>query len=836
MKQLITGIIILLGSVGYAQCKVCYSLEEAKKAPKLVEELHLTNSPLVLIDTSFNQFSSLRVLNLSYNPIMEVTPGSSIPSLKELNLSHASYNPWKIGAIGSAFPNLEQLDMSNNQLSFIWSGLQSLHRLIRLDVSDNHLIDIPVEMMYLSNLKELNLSKNEIELQANELGALWSLEKLDISENSGLSTNNLILSISESKKLKDLSLDGDELTPRSIQLLSQMKLERLELADVDKPSQIDFTRFSNIKTVALTHSPNWLSPQNAKQFNTISKLELTNSGVPAGLDKLRSLSVLVVSTMNQWQISELYPLKKLSVLDVSNSNFKEEQIARLRLELPNTQIITGTDDVSANMISNKVEPIIAIPAKEFVIPADAAISLTEKNVTLAIPENAFLDSLGNTYSGKVTVSLTVYDDPIQTALAGIPMTFIQNSKQEIFASNGMLRFEARGENKEILKPDPANLIQASIGNLQPQNPGGLYSFDPQTSQWNTISDTVNSTNANASLQDAIDSINRLDLKHLVPRTYNDRIFAVYPKFSRFDRTEISLFSEFVSALPASMVVTHNRTNAVGKLMTKQTWVIDTIVGKEMKQQLKVMKKETKGWYAKRSKKRGGSMKFIPRLMNQLSIEPDPAHDNYRLHFMYRDSAVSLPIALAGTTNRKIQRNTQKFQSAVKQARTSDQKEEQNYKNTLDEQLELAEKTVRQRLIAAEIARINQLRFGITQQPAPNQLNFGLSIFGLINCDFFQRQRPDFNVTARSKLKDQDGKLHKVPESVISIDPKMNFYMETLAGSKIRCFKSTILVFDFGDKKIGVSKPQKRDGTVSEIILIDITDKTPAEISQTILSI
>jgi Leucine-rich repeat (LRR) protein len=836
MKQFITGIILLLGSVVNAQCKVCYSLEEAKKFPKQVEELHLTNSPLVLIDTSFNQFTSLRVLNLSYNPIMEVTANTSIPSLKELNLSHASYNPWKIGAIGKAFPNLEQLDLSSNQLSFIWSGLQSLHRLIRLDVSNNHLIDIPVEMMYLSNLKELNLSKNEIKLQANELGALWSLEKLDISENSGLSTNNLVISIAESKQLRDLSIDGDELTPKSVQMLSQMKLERLELTDISKPSQIDFTRFSNIKTLALTRSPNWLSPQNSKQFNTISKLELTNSGVPAGLDKLKSLSVLVVGNVNDWQITELYPLKKLSVLDISNTNFKEEQISRLRLELPNTQIITGTSDVSENMISNKVEPIITIPAKEFVIPSNAATTLTEKNVTLAIPENAFLDSLGNTYTGKVSISLTVYDDPIQTALAGIPMTFVQNSKQEIFASNGMLRFEARGENKELLKPDPANLIQASIGNLQPQNPGGLYAFDPQTAQWKTISDTVNSTNSNASLQDAIDSINRLDLKHLVPRTYNDRIFAIYPKFSRFDRTQLSLFSEFVPALSQSIVVTHNRTNAVGKLMTKQTWVVDTIVSKEMKQQLKVMKKETKGWYAKRSKKKGSSMKFIPRLMNQLSIEPDPAHDNYRLHFMYRDSAVSLPVALAGTTNQKIQRKTQKFQSSIKYALVSDQKEEKNYLKTLDEQLELAEETIRQKLIAAEIARINQLRFGINQQPAPNRLNFGLSIFGLINCDFFQRQRPDFNVTASAKLKDQNGKSHKVPESVISIDPKMNFYMETQASSKIRCFKSTILVFDFGDKKIGVSKPQKRDGTVSEIILIDITDKTPGEISQTILSI
>ena len=590
MKQLITPIaIFFFGSLASAQCKVCYSLEEAKKTPHQVKELHLTNSPLTVIDTNFNQFTTLEVLDLSYNLILEVSEGVSIQSLKELNLAHASYNPWKIGSIGKAFPNLEALDLSSNQLSFIWSGLQSLYNLKRLDISDNNLIDIPVEMMYLSNLKELNVSKNEIKLRANELGALWLLEKLDISDNSGLSTNNLILSISESKKLNDLSIDGDELTPKSIQLLSNMNLERLELADIQKPSGIDFTRFPAIRKVALTHSPNWLSPETIKQFDNVEEIELNNSSIAPGMEKLKSLNVLVLNNIDQAQIPKLYPLKNLGILNVSNTNFSKEQIAKLKLELPTTQIITGTTDATENMISNKVEPIIQIPAKEVILQSDVSSTITEKNVSLSIPENAFLDQQGNLYQGKVTVSLTVYDDAIQTALAGIPMAFTDNNRQELFASNGMLKFEAKGENNETLQPNPANLIQASVGNLQPQNPGGLYAFNPQTSQWNTISNTVNTTNANAQLQRAIDSINRLDLKNLVPRVYNDRIFAIYPKFSRLDRTEISLYSQYIPSQPNGVAVTQNRSNALGRLMTKQKWVIDTLVSKDMKGQLKVMK-------------------------------------------------------------------------------------------------------------------------------------------------------------------------------------------------------------------------------------------------------
>lgn len=837
MKQLITGILIFLsGSIANAQCKICYSLEEAKKAPRQVKELHLTNSPLAAIDTTFNQFTALEVLDLSYSPIMEVSEGVSIPSLKELNLAHASYNPWKIGSIGKAFPNLGQLDLSSNQLSFIWSGLQSLSGLVRLDISDNNLIDIPVEMMYLSNLKELILSNNEITLQGNELGALWSLEKLDISDNSGLSTNNLVVSIAESKKLKDLSINGDQLTPKSIQLLSNMNLERLELSDVQKPAGIDFTRFPSIRKVVLTHSSNWLSPETTKEFDVVSEIELTASFIPPGIEKLKSLSVLVLNAIDQAQIPKLYSLKKLHILDVSKTGFTKEQLAKLRQELPTTRIITGNaEEVTEEMITNKVAPIIQIPAKHISVQSDVASTVSEKNVSLAIPGNAFLDSEGKLYKGKVSVALTVYDDAIQTALAGIPMAFSDNNQQELFASNGMLKFEAKGENNEVLQPNPENLIQASVGNLQPQNPGGLYAFDPQTSQWNTISTSVNTSNTNARLQRAIDSINRLDLKNLVPRVYNDRIFALYPKFSRWDRTEISLFSQFIPAQPNGVAVTHNRSNALGKLMTKQKWVIDTIVNKEMKKQLKVMKKETNAWHHKKFKNRD-SKKFIPRLINRLTIEPDPGHDNYRLNFRYRDSLVSLPVALAGNSNKQIQRNTQKFHSGVKQAKTIDNKEEQKYQNSLKEQVKRAENSLRERLIAIETARIINPQAATNWLLNPNQLNFGLVNFGLINCDFFQRNKPDYSIFAANKLKDQNGNAHQVPETVISIDPTMNFYMETASKQGIRCFKSTILVFNLGEKKIGVSKPQKGKSTVSDIFLIDITDKNPAEISQAILSI
>ena len=346
MKQLITGIVLFSSALyAHAQCKVCYSVTEARIDPRQVRELHLTNGPLAVIDTSFNQFTSLEVLDLAYNPVMEISAGVSLPSLKELHLSHTSYNPWKIGDIGKAFPLLESLDLSSNQLSFIWSGLQSLQNLVRLNVSDNQLITVPVEMMYLSKLKELNISKNQIRLQSNELGSLWTLEKLDISQNEGLGTTNLILSICESKHLKDLAIDGNGLNPKSMQQLAQMKLERLELVDMKESSNVDFTRFSSIKTVALTHAPSWFSPENSKQFDNVAELELTEATIPAGLDKLKSLRTLVLNATNEAQLPLLYPLKKLEILNVTNTSVSKDQLAQLKKALPNTRIAAGRPSI-----------------------------------------------------------------------------------------------------------------------------------------------------------------------------------------------------------------------------------------------------------------------------------------------------------------------------------------------------------------------------------------------------------------------------------------------------------------------------------------------------------
>ncbi|MNK02286.1 Leucine Rich repeats (2 copies) [compost metagenome] len=833
MKQLITGIVLILGNYLHAQCKICYSLEDASKSPREVEELHLSNAAFAVIDTSFNQFTSLHVLNLAFSPVMEVADKTSIPSLKKLNLSNCSYNPWKIGAIGKAFPNLEELDLSSNNLCFIWSGLQSLYQLIRLDVSNNQLINIPVEMMYLSKLKELNLSQNDIKLQANELGALWALERLDITSNPGLSTNNLVLSIAENKQLKDLSLDGDLLTSSSIQQLSQMKLDRLEMARVNEPSKVDFTRFPTTRNLSMIRSSDWLSAENSSQFDQISKLELTNSPVPAALPKLKSLNTLVLNQIEESQIPLLYPLKKLGILDISNTDFTKSQIAQLKRELPDTKILCSTPDVTENMRSNNVSPLIEIPAKKVSIQSGELSVVNEKNVSLTIPKNAFLDKNGTLYNGKVNVELTVYDDAIQTALAGIPMTFNENGQEEIFASNGMLRFEAKGENGEELQPNPSNVIQASLGNLQPQNPGGLYAFNATTAQWTTISDTVSTSNLNARILRATDSINQLDLKNLVPRVYNDRLFSILPHFSRLDRTEITLYSKFIPSQENKNVVTHNRSNASGRAMTQQTWVIDTIVSPEMKKQLKVMKKETRAWHNKKFKD-NTARRFIPRLMNRLDIAADPSRDNYRLTFYYRDSLVSLPVALSGISNKQIQKNTLKFQAAIKQAALKDRKERLAYEKSVEEQLKTAEKNIRENLIIITIARLQQPQTGFWG--APNQLNFGLTTFGLVNCDFFMRRTPEYVVNVSNTLKDQHGEEYPLPNSIISVDPLQNYYMETSSNFPVSCFRSTYLVFDLGKKKLGISRPQEGQAKVKEITVIDITDKKPEEISKAILSI
>ncbi|XP_038074856.1 leucine-rich repeat serine/threonine-protein kinase 1-like [Patiria miniata] len=133
--------------------------------------------------------SSLMVLNLSYNKIIHIPPGiSTAKSLKKLNVSNN-----RLSELPAAWDcPLKRLDASNNKIGKVPDMHEYWNRsLTNLNLSCNHLTEIPWTVCQLTLLVKLNLSGNKItELPPTDYWNIYSLRELLLADNCFEFTEN----------------------------------------------------------------------------------------------------------------------------------------------------------------------------------------------------------------------------------------------------------------------------------------------------------------------------------------------------------------------------------------------------------------------------------------------------------------------------------------------------------------------------------------------------------------------------------------------------------------------------------------------------------------------
>ena len=116
-----------------------------------------------------------------------------------------------------------------------------------------------------------------------------------------------------------------------------------------------------------------------------------------------------------------------------------------------------------------------------------------------IPQNAFVDSTGNTVSGEVRLTYREFSNPVDLFLAGIPMAYDSAGVDHIFVTAGMLEINAfKGE--LTLYPDPKNRIRVEMTSFDADPGFNLYSLDTLNGKWKYIGKdrVVSTTYADAS--------------------------------------------------------------------------------------------------------------------------------------------------------------------------------------------------------------------------------------------------------------------------------------------------------------------------------------------------
>jgi len=219
-----------------------------------------------------------------------------------------------------------------------------------LDLSENNLVELPVEILHLKNLEDIDLEANP-NLNLGE--ALHLLSQLKHLKSLGLGRNKLSdipTYIAALKNLDDLSLEDNEFTdiPATIKKLHIKslflygdKMETLHLKKGDLADLTDinlcvnkFTIFPtqlsvlpNLKQITIWHNKIRFIPRAISQFKQLDSLELDNnelSKLPpeiALLKKLHHLSIRFNHLKSQ-DIKEVYRITSLTGLDLEGNNIE----------------------------------------------------------------------------------------------------------------------------------------------------------------------------------------------------------------------------------------------------------------------------------------------------------------------------------------------------------------------------------------------------------------------------------------------------------------------------------------------------------------------------------
>ncbi|KAI5797935.1 hypothetical protein DFH27DRAFT_591462 [Peziza echinospora] len=127
-------------------------------------------------------FQKVRALHMNSNPVTIFSLPTAIPTLTYLNLSSA-----KITAFGDTvfdkLPNLQKLVLDKNHMVSFPTGIGKLKKLEYLSCYNNILAKIPPDIGQLTELKYLDLHDNNIKILPAEIWHLPLLQTLNLSSN-----------------------------------------------------------------------------------------------------------------------------------------------------------------------------------------------------------------------------------------------------------------------------------------------------------------------------------------------------------------------------------------------------------------------------------------------------------------------------------------------------------------------------------------------------------------------------------------------------------------------------------------------------------------------------
>lgn len=869
MNQLILSLFAIANvTLSFAQCSFCNSLDEALIEPERVEYLDLSGQELTSVPDEMAQFVNLEHLDLSDNSITEINFDIvRLPHLEYLNLNfNPGVNMMAISNIGDALPILRNLQLESCSIFMVSPEIAKLDSLNTLNLSNNTLKALPDELENLKQLKNLNVSDNLLQ-DVIWLSNLWELEDLDISNNPEMELVSAGSSLLFREKLATLTVTpGDD--PKDLpSVFAEIGFKKLILkngAITKMNKRIAVTK--SIKNIVFDDvyidDPikfyYWLN-----QFQKLESIEFRNMEIPTGISKVESSKlILFVNSIveDKAEIVRIKPAIRLKAVNTDISNAGYVGNSKQVNEMDNIEYSPVVKGLTEAMVSNNLPSIVEPEVETRKIDAATPQKVDLGFSSYDIPANAFLTADGEVYKGEVELKITEYNDPFINALSGAPMTYRTGGRNEVFASSGMIEFKALDNTGNELQPNPASIIQVRMKDLQPSKDATLYSFNAVDSNWQKIGTPVASDNSGLR-QRILDSLNKMPSDFFysinVPKPRyrmvykRSRLDPYVLEFKKVDRKKLYMKGSDGKKMP----VYHHDQDWIAKDSRK--WKVDTVMTKEIIDLLKAVRKaqgiESRQWF----KKKGMDRRNIPVQLTDLKLTSNIENDNYRLTFKFRGALFSLPVISSVKGSIKtIQKRERKNALVYKQKLERSNKQIQKIEKYAAKMIEEGSKLVKEQRatylsspeyfakLKRDKARNDAWRTAPDSSSArgtyDESLSFGLSSFGLVNCDYFTRSLPDAYVNLGEVAEDEDGEEIEVPNDVRNVYVTDNVYVSTNSRN-VPIFKAkrTFMFFVISATEIALvlnALDLGGRGVKPKVKRISTKDKTPDQIRNSIFGL
>ena len=245
------------------------------------------NAIQVLLDVSFENYTSLQALCLAHNNILNVSEGMfvGLESLISLDLSHNRISALS-ASVFSSLVSLRSLDLSHNQLQVV-NNLPALSSLRHLSLQYNQLRLVEAEnstlLPAMPNLSYLDLSNNPLgTTQAGMFKTLPGLITLNMSACSISHLNQkFLMGVS---LLRELRLDENNLTSLASPVFQNSSLTFLSLAsmlDLANISHDAFLGLNQLVHLNLSHNPDFsfVQPNVLSPLKQLAQLDLSHCSI-----------------------------------------------------------------------------------------------------------------------------------------------------------------------------------------------------------------------------------------------------------------------------------------------------------------------------------------------------------------------------------------------------------------------------------------------------------------------------------------------------------------------------------------------------------------------------